>query len=109
KRPNGSVTLVKVWIIPLDHHDRWHGLAGDRLDFALLPVENILGLCQFTRRVMQGWHKNDILFHTQNFWCDIRELLCDPLEDFPVATCFPCRVGCARQRMDKRMHVGSIK
>ncbi len=95
KRPNGRIALVEVWIIALHNHDRWHGLAGDRLDFALLPVKNILRLRQFARRVMQGRHKNDVLLDTQHFRRHFRELLRDTLEDFPVAACFPCRIGCA--------------
>ena len=41
QRPERGEALVEVGIVALDHGDRRHGLAGDRLALALLPVLDV--------------------------------------------------------------------
>ena len=47
QRAERGEALVDVGIVPLDHGDRRHGLAGDRLDLTFLPIFHIERLRDF--------------------------------------------------------------
>ena len=101
--------LVEVRIVPLDHGDLGHGLAGDGIDLTLLPFLHVEGLGDLRRRVVLDRHHDHVLLDPQNLGRNLGEFLRDPLVDVPIRTAFPNRVHRARQRMDERMHVGGIE
>ena len=85
ERAQRREALVEVGIVALDHRDRRHGLAGDRLAFAALPVLDVDGLRDLGRRVVQDGCEDHVLLDAQHLGRDLGELLGDGLVDLPVA------------------------
>ena len=109
QRAQRRETLVDVRVVPLDHGDRRHGLAGNGRGFAPAPVLHIGGLRQFAGRIVLHRYQHDVLLLAQHFGRDVGEGLGQPLVDFPVAAAFPHRIDRRAERMDEGMHVGGVE
>ncbi len=109
QRAERGEALVEVRIVALDHGDRRHGLAGDRIDLALLPVLDVEGLGDLAGRVVHDRGEDDVLLDAEHFRRDLREGFGDALVDVPVAARLPDRIDRRRQRVDERMHVGGVE
>ena len=109
ERPERREALVEVGVVALDHGDRRHGLAGDRLALAALPVLHVERLGDLGRRVVHDRGEHHILLDAQHLRRDFGELLGDGLVDLPVAARFPHRVHRAGQRVDEGVHVGGVE
>src|SRR6185437_5636674 len=51
QRPDGGEFLICIGVVSLDRDHRGHGLAGERIAFALLPILDVDGLGELARRV----------------------------------------------------------
>ena len=72
QRSERGEALVEVGIVALDHGDRRHGLAGDRIDLALLPVLHVEGLRDLARRVVHDRRQHHVLLDAEHFRRDLR-------------------------------------
>src|SRR5262249_38790434 len=81
QRPERGEPGVGLWVVALDDGDRWHGLAGDRLALAVLPVGDVEGLRQLGRRVVQDWGQHDVALAAKMTFGNLREFAGDPLVD----------------------------
>ena len=109
QRSERGETLVEVGIVALDHGHRRHGLAGDRIDLALLPVLDVERLRDLAGGVVQDRRQHHVLFDAEHFRRDLRERLGDALVDVPVVARLPDRIDRRGQRMDEGMHVGGVE
>ena len=109
QRTQGGETLVDMRVVALHLDHQRHGLAGDGLAFALLPVLRFEGLGDLVGAVMLDGIEHHIRLFAEHLRCDLGERLGDALVDFPVAARLPPRIDRAGQRMDERMHVGGVQ
>src|SRR3546814_3687568 len=65
QRPERGELLVEIRVVALDHRDRRHGPAGNRIAFALLPVPHVERHRQLAGRVMLGRHQHDVLLDAE--------------------------------------------
>ncbi len=85
----GDKALVEVDVVPFDHHQPGHGLAGDRFALTFTPVLDFR-LCHLRRSIVGQGYRNDIanrfrqvgLRHLTDFFRQV-------LEDVPVALRLP--------------------
>ena len=106
QRAQGREPAVEVRVVAFDHCDPGHGLARDRLTFALLPIAHLERLSQLGRRVVHERCEHHVLFLAQVALAKLGEFACEALEDLPVALGFPYGVHRAGQGMDEGVHVG---
>ncbi|MNM96475.1 hypothetical protein D3C81_1089520 [compost metagenome] len=109
QRPQRGELAIQVRVIALHHRHRRHGLAGDGLALALLPVGHAERHAQLVGGVVQGRHQHQVLLHPQHAGRHLAHGARNLLEDVPVTARFPRRVHRLRQRMDERMHVRGVE
>ena len=71
ERAQRGEALVEVGVVALDHRHRRHGLAGDRLAFAALPVLHVERLRDLGRRVVHDGREHHVLLDAQHLGRDL--------------------------------------